>query len=190
MKMLTLLADLIASAAVTAQSGDTFYGLVCQTSGGSPSATDINNMGIALQQAPQSTTNYCSAGAQWYIFSRYNSSALTSLPILGTTFPLSWLQKCISALKEPPSLSFVPAHYFKEYLLTARLWSATVATWNTAAVNICGEESTTFCIFGSTLGPQIQNLAITCRNGNNLSGGEFYGSGSDGNRARVAVFHS
>lgn len=59
----SLLALVTATLAALAQAANTYGAPQCQTSGGSPSATDLNNMGVAMQQEPQASKNYCSGNA-------------------------------------------------------------------------------------------------------------------------------
>jgi hypothetical protein len=69
MKTSYLLTAVIAAIAVNAD--NTYYGLDCATSNASPSATDIFDMGSALQASPQAGTQYCmdTDGTKVYVLS-------------------------------------------------------------------------------------------------------------------------
>lgn len=58
-------------------------------------------------------------------------------------------------------------------------------------VDICGTvELQPFCIYGNDLGHAVMQLAVSCRNGDNLSGGTVNVEGQDGNKATVSVYHA
>ena len=87
MKISSLLAFVIGAIAV--QADNTYYDLNCQTSSASPSATDLNNMGLALQAPPQASKQYCmttDGGVDGYIFSHYSLSTFVSPLRMNTCF--------------------------------------------------------------------------------------------------------
>jgi hypothetical protein len=183
MKKFTSLTFVVITSFLGVNGQNTYTNLLCQTSGGSPSATDLYNMGAALRVAPQATKNYCGGPSTWggYVFYQI---VLSPKPLF------SFFKK---RLKEHIHF-YCQSKILRVYLLTTNfLFSevcSTAATWNTAAVNICTGEESQFCIQGSELGITVQEMAITCRNGANLAGGVIQANGNDGNIAEVAIFHS
>jgi hypothetical protein len=70
MKKFTSLTFVVTTSFLVLNGQNTYTNLICQTSGGSPSATDLYNMGAALKVAPQATKNYCGGPSTWggYVF--------------------------------------------------------------------------------------------------------------------------
>lgn len=193
MKTSSLLAVVVAAIAV--QADNTYYNLNCQTSGSSPSATDLNNMGLALQASPQAGTQYCNNtdGTDVYVFSHYNLSTFVSPLKMNTCF---WAQGIYEFHFFAPGVldSFfgLSEQYIHWHLWLWRTWRCdTIVRYNTAALNLCSTNiNGVFCIYGSELGKQVQSMAINCRNGANLCGGSISVRGADGALARLDFFHA